>query len=1666
MKTKLALITSVCTLALVGFFWRTPAPVPSAAKPLRGMNLPEPAAGLPPTAEVLWQKTSEVPVLAAFQAWARDFTAKPSAEKIAEGVKAATERRAEMRKLISADPEAALACAVPESVRRKMPPVVQALLEERIDALGDLRVSGLFYASGKLPAGKQAVSTQAVLEDGRSFKAFTYGRREMMPSKEDVAIHGVALDGELAVSEWPARVLEDVEVAEYSSNAPRVTNPEHTAAVTSPLVIRVGTQTQSHCCREHAAQVFFAETAEVQAYGGSDSDAQPSTLSRAPAGWTTGTKRVLVARVEFESESGHTNYHGLSDSECREIVRRLGENYKAWSCGRLDIATVGAGGSALARTVYLDKKAEDYEGDEIGDIWDEVWSELEEDYSKEDYPFLLVLAGNAPITDEESPWDAPEVVWWSGFGRIGQGLAIVRASGPSDSSEDRININLNIALHELGHNFGLRHASSLIPLPAGSPFDYAEEVYGDVYDNMGLSGRDFNARSKHWLRWMDNASLPVVTGSGVFTIREHDLDENAGVRGLQVRTDLSKEDLFIEYRMRSVTPLAETKPYVKWDFQHIAYGAMLRLARRDGPRSWLLDATPETPNTEIFSDGNYDSTLLPGRTFGMGGAYITTLEAVPGVGMITVEVQRAVPGNTAPVGSITTSSPRIGLGEKLFITANVTDAEDTDLAYHWQVPGFDDGLAQRAIFPNKRTIEVIFPAMGVYQVACIASDKHGGTVSLAKSIIVEENDAPTISFITNKTMDEDTTLDVPFAIGDPNSSPASLVVSAASSDLTLIHTQGLQITGTGANRTLSITPETNRHGSAAITVSVFDGELTTTEEFIVTVRPDTPGVTLLASGSEDWRYWAAAGPPSSGWRLTSYDDSAWAVDNARFTYPAPASNFQGWTVLPAALGRTTCYFRRSFTMPQFPAGQMVLKMICDDGAVIYINGIEVARHNMPDGRIDSSTRALTSTEGELENAAIFIPVNPAVLVPGGTNLIAVEVHDSGSVRSPGDVEFDLELALSHAPVVSGIQDRTVLEDSGAISVTFGAADFEEDIDSGIQGGPLSITVSSSNEELVNSVQISVSPGKDGKFDLTLTPEPDANGSTVITVKVSDGSSATWRSFTLNVTPVNDLPQMQPVLSRAAAVDTVLLPVKLILSDVDHDLASLGVTASSSNAALLPNAAMQILGDANPAVRWLQLAPLPGVLGESTITLTVSDGLATATRSFVLRITTAPVTTSSDVTLLPAGSAWRVNAHDLPLDAGGKPVDFTRPDFDDKNWPVLMARFAKDKNGSSGNNPYLDSNPDRITTYFRTSFHTGPPTAISQLRLKLMRDDGAVVYLNGNRVWLSNMPDLVEPRTTALSDIDRDAETQWHTLDLPPTYLVQGRNVIAVELHQSVKPATVEQRDLVFDFELTAVPTAAITQPPAGILVPAGDYWSYWDKPVDNIDAGWRAPAANDSSWSRGFAPLGYGFGSSLSTAVTRSSPANATYANKSVLYRKSFDVADPAAYTALHLFVRMDAGVAVYLNGQRLITHNVNLYASYCEPAGHPLPKAFANQTPPAGSEAIWQHYLVNPAHLVAGRNHLAVSVHQDLIAASQDKSFFDLQLMGELPQQPKVETEAAAGQFKMEWSAAYLGWQLQQSTNLRDWTPVTDAQMLGGSTLSLTVPISGNGRFYRLVQP
>jgi hypothetical protein len=79
----------------------------------------------------------------------------------------------------------------------------------------------------------------------------------------------------------------------------------------------------------------------------------------------------------------------------------------------------------------------------------------------------------------------------------------------------------------------------------------------------------------------------------------------------------------------------------------------------------------------------------------------------------------------------------------------------------------------------------------------------------------------------------------------------------------------------------------------------------------------------------------------------------------------------------------------------------------DDGAVVYLNGVEALRSNMPGGDFDYRTAAASSVSGAEETAWFTNRINPALLVEGA-NVMAVEVHQAGS--SGSDLVFDLELS--------------------------------------------------------------------------------------------------------------------------------------------------------------------------------------------------------------------------------------------------------------------------------------------------------------------------------------------------------------------------------------------------------------------------------------------------------------------------------------------------------------------------------------------------------------------------------------------------------------------------------------------------------------------------------
>ena len=89
-----------------------------------------------------------------------------------------------------------------------------------------------------------------------------------------------------------------------------------------------------------------------------------------------------------------------------------------------------------------------------------------------------------------------------------------------------------------------------------------------------------------------------------------------------------------------------------------------------------------------------------------------------------------------------------------------------------------------------------------------------------------------------------------------------------------------------------------------------------------------------------------------------------------------------------------------------------------------------------------------------------------------------------------------------------------------------------------------------------------------------------------------------------------------------------------------------------------------------------------------------------------------------------------------------------------------------------------------TTYFRHTFSVADPSLYLALELGVIRDDGAVVYLNGTEVYRSNMPEgLIGFDTTTSSSVSGSSEDAIFTKLVDAANLQAGNNVLAVEVHQ-------------------------------------------------------------------------------------------------------------------------------------------------------------------------------------------------------------------------------------------------------------------------------------------
>ena len=98
------------------------------------------------------------------------------------------------------------------------------------------------------------------------------------------------------------------------------------------------------------------------------------------------------------------------------------------------------------------------------------------------------------------------------------------------------------------------------------------------------------------------------------------------------------------------------------------------------------------------------------------------------------------------------------------------------------------------------------------------------------------NTAPTISNITNKSTTAGTSTGaIPFTVGDAQTAPGSLTLTRTSSNTALVPNGNIVFGGSGANRTVTVTPAAGQTGSTTITVTVSDGALTAQDSFNLTV---------------------------------------------------------------------------------------------------------------------------------------------------------------------------------------------------------------------------------------------------------------------------------------------------------------------------------------------------------------------------------------------------------------------------------------------------------------------------------------------------------------------------------------------------------------------------------------------------------------------------------------------------------------------------------------------------------------------------------------------------------------------------------------------------------------------------------------------------------------
>lgn len=235
------------------------------------------------------------------------------------------------------------------------------------------------------------------------------------------------------------------------------------------------------------------------------------------------------------------------------------------------------------------------------------------------------------------------------------------------------------------------------------------------------------------------------------------------------------------------------------------------------------------------------------------------------------------------------------------------------------------------------------------------------------------------------------------------------------------------------------------------------------------------------------------------------------------------------------------------------------------------------------------------------SAAAFSQSTASLWTPSGDTPSGVRSTEEDPAPTP---------KRARVAMLGSIADVRLQEDAGTIAIPL-------EFLPGFDPARVTIAVHSSNQSVLAEDGLGVGD-QAGQRVLFITPLPDAHGNALVTVTLDGADGMDERRFSVNVTPINDPPALTNVAGTINVYeDETAGPIALGVRDPDSPLAGLILFAESSDERII--AAKDVHFEEIDGDLTLRLRPAAHATGAATLTVTISDGLATSSASYDVHI---------------------------------------------------------------------------------------------------------------------------------------------------------------------------------------------------------------------------------------------------------------------------------------------------------------------------------------------------------------------------------------------------------------------------------------------------------------